>query len=98
MSKTGKRVLKSAKEALAYARGEADAGFVVHVPGGIDVKAVRERTGLSQPKFAERIGVPVGTLRNWEQKRREPEGPARVLLALLDKRPNIVEELLSDAA
>lgn len=97
MSKTGNRILKSAREALAYARGEADIGFVAHVPDGIDVKAVRERTGLSQPKFAQRIGVPVGTLRNWEQRRREPEGPARVLLALLEKRPNIVEELLSEA-
>ena len=98
MIKTGKRILKSAREALAYARGEADTGFVAHVPDGIDVKSVRERTGLSQPKFAQRIGVPVGTLRNWEQRRREPEGPARILLALLEKRPNIVEELLSEAA
>ena len=98
MSKAGKRMLQGAREALAYARGQTDAGFVVHVPHAIDVKAVRERTGLSQPRFADRIGVPVGTLRNWEQKRREPEGPARILLALLEKRPNIVEELLSEAS
>ncbi len=67
-------------------------------PAEMDVKEIRKRTGLSQPKFARRIGVPVGSLRNWEQRRRAPEGPARVLLALLDKRPGIVEELLSDAS
>jgi putative transcriptional regulator len=49
---------------------------------------------LSQDAFARRIGVAVGTLRNWEQRRRRPEGPARVLLALLEKNPRLVEETL----
>lgn len=64
------------------------------VPVHIDVAAIRQRTGLSQPAFAARIGVPVATLRNWEQGHRSPRGPARVLLALLERNPCIVEETL----
>ena len=94
MSKAGERILASAREALAYARGETTEGFVVHVPKAVDVRAVRAKTGLSQERFAARIGVPVGTLRGWEQGRRQPEGPARVLLAMLDRNPRVVEETL----
>jgi putative transcriptional regulator len=60
----------------------------------IDVQAIRKRTGLSQTAFASRIGVPVATLRNWEQGHRFRTGPTRVLLALLDRNPRIVEETL----
>jgi putative transcriptional regulator len=66
----------------------------VTVPSTIDVVAIRKKTGLSQPAFASRIGVPVSTLRNWEQGQRTPTGPARVLLALLEWNPKIVEEAL----
>jgi putative transcriptional regulator len=66
------------------------------VPEAINVAAIRRKTGLSQTAFASRIGIPVATLRNWEQGHREPQGPARVLLALLDRNPKIVEETLSD--
>ncbi len=62
-----------------------------------DVAAIRARTGLSQTAFARSIGVAVGTLRGWEQGRRRPEGPARVLLALIEKRPSLVQEALSEA-
>jgi len=61
----------------------------------IDVAAIRRKTSLSQPAFANRIGVPVATLRNWEQGHRFPTGPARVLLALVDRNPRIVEETLA---
>lgn len=59
----------------------------------ISVAAIRRRTGLSQSAFAASIGVPEGTLINWEQGRRLPPGPAKVLLALLAKKPNLVAEL-----
>lgn len=48
------------------------------------VKNIRRSTGLSQIRFAETIDVAVGTLRNWEQGRRDPEGPARALLRAID--------------
>jgi putative transcriptional regulator len=59
----------------------------------VDVRATRIRTGLSQSSFAASIEVPEGTLINWEQVRRQPSGPAKVLLALLAKKPNLVMEL-----
>jgi putative transcriptional regulator len=53
---------------------------------------------LSQEAFARTIGVSVGTLRNWEQKSRVPDGPARVLLAMLERDPGIVAATLGNAA
>jgi putative transcriptional regulator len=61
------------------------------------VKAVRKRLGMTQPEFAARFGIPVGTLRDWEQKRRRPEGPARVLLTVIDREPEAVKRALSAA-
>jgi len=58
--------------------------------GAEDVRVLRERYHLSQDKFASMLGISVGTLRNWEQGRRAPEGPARVLLNLVERNPNIV--------
>ena len=56
-------------------------------------RGVRERTGLSQTAFARRIGVPVATVRNWEQGKRSPRGPARALLRLLHRRPELAGEM-----
>lgn len=89
---------RSLEEAAAHARGDTVPGLRIHVPQVIDVAAIRRSTDLSQDAFARRIGVAVGTLRNWEQRRRQPEGPARVLLALLARNPGLVEEVLSDPA
>lgn len=59
-----------------------------------DVRAIRERLGLSQSRFAAMIGVSARTLQNWEQKRREPEGPAKALLRVVDRSPQVVLEAL----
>src|SRR4051794_40176516 len=69
-------------------------GFEPYIPEQINVGSIRRKTGLSQPAFARRIGVPVSTVRNWEQGHRSPQGPARGLLALLERNPRIVEEVL----
>ncbi|MGL5018062.1 MAG: NadS family protein [Luteolibacter sp.] len=61
--------------------------FVIDDP---DPKAIRERLGLSQSRFASIIGVSVRTLQNWEQGRREPEGPAKALLRVVDREPQAV--------
>jgi putative transcriptional regulator len=89
------RIIDGLTEAVAHARGEAVPNMVLHVPASVNVKAIRKRTKLSQPDFASTIGVALGTLRGWEQHRREPVGPARVLLALVERNPRVVEELLS---
>lgn len=58
--------------------------------GETDVKRIRKVSGLSQAKFARLIHVEVGTLRNWEQGRRTPTGPAQVLLRAIEKDPRAV--------
>ncbi|MBF0132827.1 MAG: helix-turn-helix domain-containing protein [Magnetococcales bacterium] len=54
-----------------------------------DVKAIRENTGLSQSKFAYLIGVSLKTLQNWEQGKRDPQGPSRALLTIFSSQPNM---------
>ena len=93
MSKAYDKVMAGLRDAQGYLNGKRD-GFGVHeieVPEP-DIVAIRGKTGLSQLAFAKSIGVPLGTLKNWEQGRRRPEGAARVLLALIEKRPSIVQE------
>jgi putative transcriptional regulator len=95
MSKASERIVQGLREAAAHARGDKVPGVKLHVPREVDVSAIRRRTGLSQAAFSQRIGVSAATLRNWEQGRRTPEGPARVLLALLARNPRIVEDTLA---
>lgn len=86
--------MSALRDAEAHAKGETLAGMVVHVPGTVDVAKIRKRTGKAQTAFADSIGVPVSTLRQWEHQRRQSQGPARVLLAMLEKNPQLVEETL----
>jgi putative transcriptional regulator len=58
-------------------------------------RRVRRRTGLTQADFASRLGVPVDTVRNWEQGKRLPAGPAKALLRILDKAPEAALSALS---
>jgi putative transcriptional regulator len=60
------------------------------MPKAADVKAIRDSLELSQESFAGFLGVSLGTVRNWEQKRREPQGPARALLLVAAKQPRAV--------
>jgi putative transcriptional regulator len=59
-----------------------------------DVKTIRAHYGLSQDKFAKLLGISAGTLRNWEQGRRKPDGPARVLLCVAAKHPDEILDTL----
>jgi putative transcriptional regulator len=59
----------------------------------VNVVNIRERLSLTQPKFASLMGISLATLRNWEQGRRTPEGPARVLLNVVDKHPEVLRDL-----
>lgn len=63
-----------------------------------DVVAIREQLGLSQQKFAVMLGISVGTLPNWEQGRRRPEGPARTLLRVAAKHPESVLNAVRESA
>ena len=58
------------------------------------VRDLRRRAQLTQTEFAARLGVPVETIRNWEQGKRQPRGPARALLKLLDHAPEVAFSVL----
>ncbi len=73
MSKAGSKLIKSANQALAYARGEISEGFIAHVPEDVDVNSIPLGLGLTQPEFSLRFGFDVRALQDWEQKRRQPE-------------------------
>lgn len=60
------------------------------------VRAIRERMGMSQATFARLFGISVDTLQNWEQGRRQPEGPARMLLRVIDREPEAVRRALRE--
>lgn len=62
---------------------------------GEDVAALRRFVGLTQARFAEAMGISVHTLRNWEQGRRRPEGPAIALLRIAARHPKIIRENLA---
>jgi putative transcriptional regulator len=94
MSKAGQSILRGARQALAYAKGER-AGFVAHVPKHVDVAAIRKRLGLSQAEFATRFGFKLDAVQNWEQGRRRPEGAARALLRVIDREPKAVQRALA---
>ena len=63
----------------------------------LNVRALRTRSQLTQVQFAERLGVPLETIRNWEQGKREPRGPARALLTLIARAPDLTFALLAKA-
>ncbi|TMJ15348.1 MAG: helix-turn-helix domain-containing protein, partial [Alphaproteobacteria bacterium] len=79
-------------DVLSFERGETK-GFEVHSPQ--DIKAIRGRTGLSQPAFAKAFGLDVSALRDWEQGRRQPERSAQILLELIGKEPETIQRLLA---
>jgi len=66
-------------------------------PDAAYARGVRARTRLTQAEFAARIGVPIETVRNWEQGKRSPRGPARALLKVIDKAPDVAFAVLSTA-
>lgn len=86
-------LVTSMKEAAAITKGEMKPSRIfTYSP--INVKEVREKAHKSQIEFADMIGVKVGTLRNWEQGRRKPEGAALTLLKVVAADPGYVERVL----
>lgn len=93
MSSAYKSISKGLKEAIEYSKGNTKEAREFK-PRHIDVKKLREKIGMSQPKFAASFGISLGTLRHWERGDRYPQGPALILLNLLSKDPNTVLEVL----
>lgn len=89
-------LVASVKEAGRIHRGESKAArtFIFQPE---DVRRIREKLHKSQSEFAQMIGVSIATLQNWEQGRRQPEGPARALLVVASKAPDVVAKALAEA-
>ncbi len=92
-----KELLESVRQMGRIRRGEMRPSRV-YTFRPADVKAIRARLGRSQTEFALMIGVSVATLRNWEQGRREPQGPARALLLIADRKPRAFLEAVRQRA
>ena len=91
-------LLQSVKEAGKIMRGEMKPSrqFVFDVKE--DIQEVRQRFNASQSEFAQFMGVSINTLQNWEQGRRHPTGPAKVLLRIVVRKPEIFTEMQREDA
>jgi putative transcriptional regulator len=98
-STVGASIIRGLEQAVAWSRGENENVRVtlVQVPE-VDVREIRKKMGLSQAQFATKFGFPPATLRNWEQGRALPDAPTRVLLAVIAKHPEAVEDVLRKAS
>ena len=86
-------LVDSVREGRAILRGETQASRAFTIPPP-DIKNIRNGFGLTQEQFAAMLGISVRTLRNWEQGRRVPEGPARVLLQVAARHPEAVLDVV----
>lgn len=94
MGKAFDSIKQGLGEAIAHAKGRTQ-GVQVFKPATVDVASVRGRLGLTQAQFAARFGFSVATLRHWERGDRAPQGPALVLLNLIERDPSGVMRALS---
>ncbi|MDH5786441.1 MAG: helix-turn-helix domain-containing protein [Chromatiales bacterium] len=94
MSEIFNSIKQGLTEATAHARGECPKA-VVHEFTPVDVKNIRAKMGMSQNEFAAAFGISVSTLRHWERGDRVPQGPALVLLNVVDKEPEAVLKALA---
>lgn len=89
-----RKLLKGLRQVLSHVEGGRVLPKKTITVKEPDVIAIRKKTGLSQEKFSSVYGIPLATLRNWEQGRRKPEGPARSLLFIIDSNPKQAKDLL----
>jgi putative transcriptional regulator len=93
MSKSGKRLIEAAREAVAIARGEKKPARI-HVPPEVDVKAIRLKLELSQDSFAAEFGFTTNQIKDWEQGRSRPLGGNRTYLMIIKADPKAIMALL----
>jgi len=96
----GRELIQGMENAVAHARGRKAAArettFAVRIPTRIDVGRIRRKLGMSQAAFAARFGFSVRNVQNWEQGLRQPEGPARAYLLVIDRNPKAVQRALQE--
>jgi putative transcriptional regulator len=91
MNKFNQELMESLTEACEHAEGKPG-GVRVHVVEVPDVRAIRRKLRMSQQEFAQVYRIPLATLKNWEQGRRQPDAPAAAYLQVIAKRPREVGE------
>lgn len=97
MSDAFESIKAGLEQAIAHQANKPNE-VVVHEMSAMDVKAVRNKVGMTQREFAASFGISLGTLRHWERGDRQPHGPARVLLNVLNRRPDAVLGALTESA
>jgi len=95
MGKAFEGIQAGLTDAIEHSKGKKSK-VVEHSPEEINVKAIREKTGMSQQRFCAAFGISLGTLRHWEQGLRSPRGAARVLLKVVQKNPRAVMKAISE--
>ncbi|KQU21652.1 hypothetical protein ASG63_22930 [Methylobacterium sp. Leaf94] len=95
----GQRIVDGLDEAIAWTKGDTTAARLIpwQAPTSVDVRAIRQKMGMSQREFAACFGLKLESLRNWEQNKRVPETSARVLLTLIDREPDAVKRAFAIA-
>lgn len=97
----GSELIQGMENAVVHARGRQRAAretaVRVYVPAKVNVAAIRRKLGMSQAAFAARFGFSVKNVQNWEQGSRQPEGPARAYLMVIDRNPKAVQKALAAA-
>ncbi len=91
------QMMEGLNDVEAFLAGERE-GFKTHVPQEVDVKAIRNRLGMTQARFSDTFGFSLDAIKHWEGGRRTPEAPARTLLTVIDKNPAAVLTALNPAA
>ena len=91
------QMMNGLNDVEAFLAGKQE-GFKTHVPQEVDVKAIRNRLGMTQAKFSDMFGFSLDAIKHWEGGRRTPEAPARTLLTVIDKNPAAVLTALNPAA
>lgn len=96
MTPRGRSILKGLTELREYLQGKRELRvYHYDVPDPVDVRAIRERSGLSQVEFARRFAISPRTLQDWEQRRREPDSASRAYLTVIDRNPDAVRRALA---
>jgi putative transcriptional regulator len=90
------QMMNGLNDVEAFLAGEQE-GFKAHVPQEVDVKAIRNRLGMTQARFSSTFGFSLDAIKHWEGGRRSPEAPARTLLTVIDKNPAAVLSALNPA-
>ena len=90
-------LIASLREGVEIMAGRQEPSRFYPARATVDVRAIRQQLGLSQPDFAKRFGFTTSAVREWEQGRRQPEAAARVLLLVIASRPEVVDEVLAAA-